>query len=601
MKEEYPSENRTGNVKVQIEETGKPRSVSCGVFVHLRKRFTSIVRGWKRREGELVTRHEREKDEQESLSLVIKGEGRMVEEIAKMIAEGRGREAAQAITRAKQEGKVGSDWIVLEAELAVTEGRIEEARRLLAEGLEQDPKHSEFFVVLGEIYSFENSNLAYLCFEQALLYCQKEEDEEMICAVMEEMRKRCGFRVRETSFLIVSYNDRELMKECVSSIRKSVRRGTYEIVVVDNRSTDGVQKWLRDQLDIRLIENGRNVGYPTGMNIAYRACRKENDIFMLNNDAVLTPNAYFWLRMALYAGREVGAVGPMSNEASGQTISPTPGTMEETFLLAKGINLPSENPCEEALSLTGFAVLIGAEAAKSVSMEKDIMDDRYSPAYFEDDDLSVRILYAGYRNRIVHNALVYHKGGSGFPEGNVKEEEEKVPAQAKMELLQKSRKQFIDKWGFDIWAYKGVWTEFADVIDKEQGASIRILELDCGMGANLCYLQYRFPESVCVGIDRSPLAVGLGKRAADLRYGDCETFAFPWRKHSFDYIFAVDALERAADKASFTGKLADYLKEGGFLVSHHSLLQDETIQSLLREEGFVRTKEVGELFCYRYR
>lgn len=525
----------------------------------------------------------------------------MVEEIAKMIAEGRGQEAAQAITRAKQEGKTGSDWIVLEAELAVMEGKIEEARRLLAAGLEQDPEHSEFFVVLGETYSFENSNLAYLCFEQALLYCQTEEDEEMICAAMEDLRKRCGFRVRETSFLIVSYNDRELMKECVSAIRKSVRRGTYEIVVVDNRSTDGVQKWLRDQLDIRLIENGRNVGYPTGMNIAYRACRKENDIFMLNNDAVLTPNAYFWLRMALYAGREVGAVGPMSNEASGQTISPVPGTMEKTFLLAKGINLPSENPCEEALSLTGFAVLIGAEAAKSVSMEKDIMDDRYSPAYFEDDDLSVRILYAGYRNRIVHNALVYHKGGSGFPEGNVKEEEEKVPAQAKMELLQKSRKQFVDKWGFDIWAYKGVWTDFADVIDKEQNAPIRILELDCGMGANLCYLQYRFPESVCVGIDRSPLAVGLGKRAADLRYGDCETFAFPWRKHSFDYIFAVDALGRAADKASFTGKLANYLKEGGFLVIHCELLQDETIQSLLGEEGFVRTKEVGDLCCYRYR
>jgi len=542
-----------------------------------------------------------EKDEEESLSLVIKGEGRMVEEIAKMIAEGRGQEAAQAITRAKQEGKTGSDWIVLEAELAVTEGRIEEARRLLAEGLEQDPEHSEFFVVLGETYSFENSNLAYLCFEQALLYCQKEEDEEMICAAMEEMRKRCGFRVRETSFLIVSYNDRELMKECVSAIRKSVRRGTYEIVVVDNRSTDGVQKWLRDQLDIRLIENGRNVGYPTGMNIAYRACRKENDIFMLNNDAVLTPNAYFWLRMALYAGREVGAVGPMSNEASGQTISPTPESMEETFLLAKKINLPSENPCEEALSLTGFAVLIGAEAAKSVSMEKDIMDDRYSPAYFEDDDLSVRILYAGYRNRIVHNALVYHKGGSGFPEGNVKEEEEKVPAQAKMELLQKSRKQFVDKWGFDIWAYKGVWTDFADVIDKEQNAPIRILELDCGMGANLCYLQHRFPESVCAGIDRSPVAVGLGRRAADLRCGDCETFAFPWRKHSFDYIFAVDALGRAADKASFTGKLANYLKEGGFLVIHSDLLQDETIQNLLGKEGFVRTGKVGDLCRYRYR
>ena len=550
---------------------------------------------------ESCTCHEREKDEEESLSLVIKGEGRMVEEIAKMIAEGRGQEAAQAITRAKQEGKTGSDWIVLEAELAVMEGKIEEARRLLAAGLEQDPEHSEFFVVLGETYSFENSNLAYLCFEQALLYCQKEEDEEMICAAMEEMRKRCGFRVRETSFLIVSYNDRELMKECVSAIRKSVRRGTYEIVVVDNRSTDGVQKWLRDQLDIRLIENGRNVGYPTGMNIAYRACRKENDIFMLNNDAVLTPNAYFWLRMALYAGREVGAVGPMSNEASGQTVSPTPESMEKTFLLAKGINLPSENPCEEALSLTGFAVLIGAEAAKSVSMEKDIMDDRYSPAYFEDDDLSVRILYAGYRNRIVHNALVYHKGGSGFPEGNVKEEEEKVPAQAKMELLQKSRKQFVDKWGFDIWAYKGVWSDFAYVIDKEQNAPIRILELDCGMGANLCYLQYRFPESVCVGIDRSPLAVGLGKRAADLRYGDCETFAFPWRKHSFDYIFAVDVLGRAADKASFTEKLANYLKEGGFLVIHSDLLQDETIQNLLGKEGFVRTGKVGDLCRYRYR
>lgn len=58
-----------------------------------------------------------------------------------------------------------------------------------------------------------------------------------------------------------------LMQKCIESIRRYCIPDTYEIVVVDNASTDGVREWLCEQEDVMTILVDENVGFPMGCNI----------------------------------------------------------------------------------------------------------------------------------------------------------------------------------------------------------------------------------------------------------------------------------------------------------------------------------------------
>jgi GT2 family glycosyltransferase len=73
----------------------------------------------------------------------------------------------------------------------------------------------------------------------------------------------------DVSFIIANWNGGDLLKRCVASIENYLPAISREIIVVDNASTDGSQKWLRSLgenrspqgIPLRLIENDENVGF----------------------------------------------------------------------------------------------------------------------------------------------------------------------------------------------------------------------------------------------------------------------------------------------------------------------------------------------------
>lgn len=67
-----------------------------------------------------------------------------------------------------------------------------------------------------------------------------------------------------TSIIILTYNNLEKTKLCLESIRKYTKEEVYEIIVVDNHSTDGTKEWLKVQNDIKVIYNDTNLGFPIG-------------------------------------------------------------------------------------------------------------------------------------------------------------------------------------------------------------------------------------------------------------------------------------------------------------------------------------------------
>ena len=107
-----------------------------------------------------------------------------------------------------------------------------------------------------------------------------------------------------------------MTSQCINSIRQTILAEDTQIIVVDNASKDGSAEWLRQQDDLRVRFNNENAGFPKGCNQGIELADKDADIFLLNNDAVLTPNALFWLKIALYENDRVGSSGSMSNYVS---------------------------------------------------------------------------------------------------------------------------------------------------------------------------------------------------------------------------------------------------------------------------------------------
>ncbi len=118
----------------------------------------------------------------------------------------------------------------------------------IARGLSYVPSDYELFYMLGLFYGNINVNKAYLCMEMAFFYCGDEEDKKVIGDALADLRNNPALDVRPVSVMILSYNDLEIMKDCVESIEKYQPAGSFEIVVVDNASTqEGVREYLREK------------------------------------------------------------------------------------------------------------------------------------------------------------------------------------------------------------------------------------------------------------------------------------------------------------------------------------------------------------------
>ncbi len=89
-----------------------------------------------------------------------------------------------------------------------------------------------------------------------------------------------------TSIVIVTYNEIGFTRQCLDSIRLLTDE-PYEIIVVDNGSTDGTVEYLRAMGDVRLIENDSNRGFPAAANQGM-AVAAGKQVLLLNNDVVVT-------------------------------------------------------------------------------------------------------------------------------------------------------------------------------------------------------------------------------------------------------------------------------------------------------------------------
>lgn len=126
----------------------------------------------------------------------------------------------------------------------------------------------------------------------------------------------------DLSIIIVSWNVRDLLAECLASIRENATDAlTYEVIVVDSASSDGTVAHLRDSFPwVRVFAQAENVGFTRGNNIGFHAARGRYHL-LLNPDTVVLGDALQQMVAYIDSHPDVGIVGPHTLNSDGSTQS----------------------------------------------------------------------------------------------------------------------------------------------------------------------------------------------------------------------------------------------------------------------------------------
>jgi GT2 family glycosyltransferase len=121
----------------------------------------------------------------------------------------------------------------------------------------------------------------------------------------------------DLSIVIVSFNARADLERCLASLHAAPPEASHEIIVVDNRSTDGAVAVARRWPGVRVVDAGANRGFASANNIGIRASAGAN-ILLLNSDTVVAAGSIDRLLAELERDAEVAVVGPRLVDGAGR-------------------------------------------------------------------------------------------------------------------------------------------------------------------------------------------------------------------------------------------------------------------------------------------
>lgn len=114
----------------------------------------------------------------------------------------------------------------------------------------------------------------------------------------------------DVSVVIVSYNGRDLLRRCLSSLYQHTRNQQFEVIVIDNASLDGTPEMVEAEFgQVRLVRRETNGGYARAVNQGF-ALAQGDVVLVLNPDAELTADILTPMRSYLLAHPDIGILAP---------------------------------------------------------------------------------------------------------------------------------------------------------------------------------------------------------------------------------------------------------------------------------------------------
>ena len=218
------------------------------------------------------------------------------------------------------------------------------------------------------------------------------------------------------SIVIVSYNVRDYLENCLQSVSSALEGIEGEVFVVDNHSDDDSVEAVRSQYPwVRLIENQENMGFSRANNIAIREARGEY-VLLLNPDTIVEKSTLREVLRFMEEHPKAGGAGVMMHNADGSLAPesrralPTPwvsclkmlGFTKRYYMS----HLPWDQPGRIEVISGAFCFL-----RKKALDEVGLLDEDFF-MYGEDIDLSYRLMKGGWENWYLPYPITHFKGKS---------------------------------------------------------------------------------------------------------------------------------------------------------------------------------------------
>ncbi|MCF6332421.1 MAG: glycosyltransferase family 2 protein [Draconibacterium sp.] len=236
----------------------------------------------------------------------------------------------------------------------------------------------------------------------------------------------------ELSIIIVNYNVKHFLEQCLHSVLKASKNIASEIFVVDNNSVDGSSQLIREKFpQIHFIENKVNVGFSKANNQAIQLS-KGKYVLLLNPDTIVEEDTFSKIINFMESHPEAGGLGVKMIDGKGAFLPeskrglPTPWVaFYKMFGISKlfpnskkfgkyHLSYLNENKIHEVDVLAGAFMLLRKETIEKVGL----LDETFF-MYGEDIDLSYRITLGGYKNYYFPETTIIHYKGESTKKGSL--------------------------------------------------------------------------------------------------------------------------------------------------------------------------------------
>ncbi|WP_114729114.1 glycosyltransferase [Vibrio cholerae] len=241
----------------------------------------------------------------------------------------------------------------------------------------------------------------------------------------------------KVSLIVLTYNNLDLTKKCLESIIKHTTYSNFEVIVVDNMSSDGTQDYLISTYsqyeNFKIILNEANLGFAAGNNVGLKAATGDI-LVIINNDTYVAP---YWLEPIVKALKSphIGLVCPVTNNIGNEAkININYQTFNEMKIHALDYTCDHVGELYPMDCVAFFCVGMRRSTYEQVGA----MSEEYGLGFFEDDDYCMRVLQLGLKNFAVDESFVHHNLSASF---------NKLKNNKKEELMRRNQAIFESKWG----------------------------------------------------------------------------------------------------------------------------------------------------------
>ena len=254
----------------------------------------------------------------------------------------------------------------------------------------------------------------------------------------------------QVSIIIVSFNTKQLTADSIDSIIAKTSEVEYEIILVDNASSDGSREFFADDSRIKFLEAGRNLGFGKANNLGVQQA-KGDYIFFLNSDTLLLNNAIYemWRYCEEHKEDNIGGLGCILCDGNNQRchsyakLNTWKDIVKSYFIAPFSKSKAKEIMAMDAEDESKDVFEVGYVTGADLFVPRKVLEECgcFDPDFFmysEESEMQWRFRKHGYHNMIIKSPKIMHLEG-------MSQTKRKSPTMRKIMMTQSSLYLYVKK------------------------------------------------------------------------------------------------------------------------------------------------------------